>query len=635
MEADVWRLAWQYVPLLSLMIAAQSLWAAWPLPFLPPEQRTIEVRSPSEIPRAPLPTTPPPPTVFDPQENLPERMLSLDEAIRTALANARAVRVLSGITATSSGSTIYDAAATNSEIDDAHGRFDPTLTLQNSWEQLESPRGSFTDPTETTSRITGSRTETYFFDASLAKTNPMGGTASMNINAAPTFVQPGNFPLNRSSTSSLDFRYTQPLLKGRGLRANLAPIVVARIETERSYFQYKDNVQELVRGVVEAYWSIVFARTDIWVRQQQVRQLEFALAFAETGQRAGTVNLADVAQARTALASFRATLLSARANLLQSEAALRNLLGFPAYDVEQIVPVTPPLTEKLDLDWQQILELAEENRPDLIELKLVLEADQQRLFQAENEALPQLDGLALYRWNGLEGEMPTGAHLASERGQFTDWTVSVNFSLPLGLRQSRAALRNRELIISRDRANLDQGLHAAAHELALTLRNLEQFYQQYLAYTEMREAAEVNINAQLARARAQFQNFLPVLQAITDWGNAVSFQAQTLLQYNTELINLERRTGTILETHGIRFWEERYGSIGPLGRLHRGARYPLSLPPTLNLERYRDGDEPSENAFELRDPVLSRRQDVPGNHEELPPPKVQPQGALRLGEFIR
>ena len=607
-----------FAAVVTFMTAAEVVRAAWPVPFVPREQRTIEVREPAELSRAALPNTPAPATISDPQENVPDRHLSLDEAIRTALANARVVRVLAGVSAVSSGRTIYDAAVTNTGIDQAQGRFDPTVTVQNNWNQVESPRGVFADPAQITARIDGVRTEGYNFDAGLAKTTAGGGTASLNVNANPTFIQPGAFPLNPQTPSSLDLRYTQPLLRGGGFRTNLAPIVLARIDTERSYFQFKDTVQELVRGVVEGYWSIVFARTDVWAREQQVRQAEFALGRAVALQRAGTFNAGDVAQARTALASFRANLLNSRASLLQREAALRNLLGFPPYDAEQIVPVTPPLTERLDVDWQQVLELAEEYRPDLIELKLILEADQQRLFQARNNALPQLDALALYRWNGLEGEMPLGGSVTSAPGQFTDWTLGVNFSVPLGMRQPRAALRTQELIISRDRANLDQGLHAAAHDLALTLRNLAQFYEQYLAYTELRDAAEFNLQIQLSRWQQGIANFLPVLQAITDWGNAVSFQAQSLLQYNTELINLERRTGTILETHGVRFYEERFGSISPLGRLHRGACYPLSLPPTLNLDRYPAGEQPSENTFDLRDPVPSQQNRTGGR--ELPAP---------------
>jgi outer membrane protein TolC len=623
-----------------LMLIVQTLRAEWPAILFMPEQRTIEVRDPAEMPPASVLHTPPPPTISDSATDLPSRPMSLDESIRTALSNAEIVRVLGGVTAVSSGSSIYDAAVTNTFVDDSQARFDPIVQVQNSWNRLENPQAVFTDPAMTMSGITGLRSDNYNVNTSVSKTNTFGGTASLNLNTGPTFTQPGTFPLNPQTTSSLGLQLTQPLLQGAGRRTNLAPIVLARIDTERSYFQFKDSVQELVRGVIEAYWSVVFARTDVWARQQQVKQADFAYQRTLAAFDVGSADVGEVAQAKTALANFRATLLTSRASLLQREAAYRNLLGFPAFDQEQIVPVTPPVQDRLEMDWEQILSLAEQNRPDLIELKLVLEADQQLLFQANNNALPRADAVALYRWNGIEGEMPIGTNLSSGPGQFTDWTLGVNFSVPMGLRQSRAALRRRELITSRDRANLNQGLHSAAHELALSLRNLAQFYEQYKAFTEVREAAETNLNLQLNEYRGGRQNFLVVLLAITDWGNAVSSQAQTLLQYNTELATLERRTGTILETHGVRFVEERFGSVSPLGRIHRGACYPLSLPPTMNFDRYESGTHPAEQSFDLYDPVERSRMQR-GRPEELPrpnapttPPPPTP-STLRLRDVIR
>ena len=266
--------------------------------------------------------------------------------------------------------------------------------------------------------------------------------------------------------------------------------------------------------------------------------------------------------------------------------------------------------------WEPLVMLASERRPDIIELKLVLEADEQQLLLARNQALPSLDAVALYRWNGLEGETPTGNRIASRPGQFTDWSLGVNFSVPIGLRAERAALRQRELILSRDRANLEQGMHQTAHQLALNLRNLEQLFEQYEAFAEMRVAARANLEQQLAEYRVQRIIFLNVLLAITDWGNAVSSEAQSLLQYNSELANLELQTGTILETHGVRFFEERFGAIGPLGRCGPPHAYPGALQPTTDTERYPAGDAPAENSFDLSDP-LSGASRPP--REPLPP----------------
>jgi hypothetical protein len=166
----------------------------------------------------------------------------------------------------------------------------------------------------------------------------------------------------------------------------------------------------------------------------------------------------------------------------------------------------------------------------------------------------------------------------------------VNFSVPLGLRQARAALRQRELILARDQANLQQGLHAASHNLATTLRSLDQAYEQYLAFQVARSAARTNLDQQLAQFRNARVNYLNVLVAITSWGDAITSEATSLASYNTLLAELEQQTGTILETHGVRFYEERYGSIGPLGRLAKPICYPESTPPTPNYDRYPDSD---------------------------------------------
>src|SRR5262249_48297871 len=149
---------------------------------------------------------------------------------------------------------------------------------------------------------------------------------------------------------------------------------------------------------------------------------------------------------------------------------------------ERFLPTTPPTNVRVEPRWDEVVRLAEERRPDLIELKLILEADQQALLPANNQALPRVDTTMLYRWNRLEGTTPSGAHLATGAGQFTDWTLGVNFSVPLGLRQARAVLRRSELILARDQANLDQGLHNMLHVLAGSLRDLAQFHEQYRAF---------------------------------------------------------------------------------------------------------------------------------------------------------
>ena len=249
---------------------------------------------------------------------------------------------------------------------------------------------------------------------------------------------------------------------------------------------------------------------------------------------------------------------------------------------ERLTLTTPETTLRVEPRWDEILQLAGDYRPDLIELKLTIEADQQAWIQANNMGRPQVDLVAYCRFNALEGQTPGGEHLATAAGQFVDSSVGVNLSMPLGLRQDRAKLRSAELTLVRDRANLEQGMHNTIHILAGNVRNLAQYYAQYEVYKETRAAARDNLKQQFADYGAGRAIYLNVLQAISDWGNAISAEAQALAQYNTELANLERQTGTILETHGVRFLEERYRSIGPLGRCVMPKAYPAALPPAPN-----------------------------------------------------
>jgi outer membrane protein TolC len=591
-----------------------------------PEQRRMEIRHPTALPRARLPDVPAPATVTHPRPGAAAQWnLSLDEAIRTALANSEVVRVLVGATATSGGRTIYDPAISNAGIDQARGRFDPAIDVRNQFHRREIPLGIFDPADPTRALIHGDATQDYDLVLGLSKTAVTGGSASFNVYANPTYSDAAGLPLNPQTPSTFELGFTQPLLQGNGRRVNLAPIVLARIDTERSFFQFKDAVGEMVRGVIEAYWALVFARADAWARRQQVEQGEEALRRAEASRAVGRLDAIDVAEFASALANFDATRVSAETNVLQREAALRNIMGLPPNGPVPIVPVTPPSTDRLGIDWTGLLGLAEQYRPDLIELKLIIEADQQRLLMSRNDALPRVDAQALYRWNGLEGRTPDRMSISTRGGEFTGWTLGVNFSVPLGLRQSRAAMRQQELIVMRDRANLEQGLHETAHVLATTYRNLAQFYDQYEAFRRARMAARLVLEGQAAKYRVgQPTLYLNVRVAITDWGNAVSAESQALAQYNTELATLEHQTGTILESHGIRFVEERYGSIGPLGRVTRPRCYPKARRPCPGPERYPTGTEPAENVFDLDAPIPSRRRPAqtpsqPGRlHLEVP-----------------
>ncbi len=590
-----------------------------------PEERGISVRDPAKLPRAKLPLGEDPPTVRQETLEREARLISLDEAIRMALSDSTVVRVLAGVTATNSGRTVFDPAIANAGIDRAHALFDPSLTTAHDWDRNENGAFIGLDPLDPRRALfDGTRNDRYDMALGVTKPSSTGGTTSLNILADQVRRAPVLSPnqLLPESRSTVAFQARQPLLRGAGVDVNLVPVVLARIDTERSYFRLKDSLQSSVRGVIEAYWGLVAARTDRWAVQQQVEQAQFAFRLEAARERIGLANQADLAQSRLAYENFRANLIAARANVLDRESALRSILGLPPTGPEELVPTTYPSTTSFGFDWPALVDLAQTSRPDLIELKLILEADYQLLLESRNQTLPQLDAVGEYRWNGIEGELLTNGDIVdADASEFTGWRLGIDFSVPLGLRAARAELREQELIISRDRANLDQRLLEIVHELAANLRALDRRFAQYRAFQVTREAATDNLKVQIAAFRSGRQSFINVLEAIVSWGNAVTSEAGALTQYNTDLAILEELTGTILEAHGVYFYEERFRSAGPLRFVGHGRDYAGALRPEPNRDRYGASDEKSEDFFDLERPNILSRERVPGPGR----PEVRPQ----------
>ena len=82
--------------------------------------------------------------------------------------------MLSGVTASTSGRTIYDVAITNTTIDQQKGVFDPTLRFNNLWNQVENPIG-LPDPFDPgNTLIGGTQNEGFGLDFGLTKKNLLG-----------------------------------------------------------------------------------------------------------------------------------------------------------------------------------------------------------------------------------------------------------------------------------------------------------------------------------------------------------------------------------------------------------------------------------------------------------------------------
>src|SRR5207248_3066073 len=122
--------------------------------------------------------------------------LSLDEAIRISLSNSAVVRVLAGISAVSSGRTVYDPAISNTAIDEARAAFDPNISVRNAFTRSEIPQAIFDTSDPALARIAGTSIDNYELGLGLTKKTVTGGTLALEVSDDRNNFRRQFLPLN-------------------------------------------------------------------------------------------------------------------------------------------------------------------------------------------------------------------------------------------------------------------------------------------------------------------------------------------------------------------------------------------------------------------------------------------------------
>ena len=137
------------------------------------------------------------------------------------------------------------------------------------------------------------------------------------------------------------------------------------------------------------------------------------------GRSSASTTSACVAQAELAYSQFKADAIAAESTARPRRGAAQH--SRPAAYRRALISFrsrcrTPNSCRSIERRWSS---LAEQLRPDVIELKIIIEAEQQRLIQAQDVDRPQLNAVAMYQWNGLSGTMPNGEFLDHRHRQIS------------------------------------------------------------------------------------------------------------------------------------------------------------------------------------------------------------------------
>ncbi len=532
--------------------------------------------------------------------------ITLEEAVKNALANGKVLRNLGGRFASTGDPrraqvgeapnsvlssverfpTIYDPAIQDSGVG-TDGFFGPEAALSAFDAQLNA--SLFYEETEgPTNQVFGAfpaiaTEDAGTFQAEIAKTAVTGSQFFIRNNTqysrtnSPIALFPSNWRTN------IEAEVRQPLLQGAGVQYNriagpYSPfrgigsqafdgVILARINTDITIADFEGGVRDLVRDVENTYWELYFAYRNLESQKvglESSRQTWKKIkALFDAGLRGGEAE--KEAQAREQYYNFLGQVQTAKSDLFRAENRLRYMMGLTASDGRLFRPADDPTTAKADFDWYATLCEGLARSVEIRQQRWRVKQRELELIASKNHLLPRLDAVGLYRFAGFgddlidhsdrfAGTANAGFESAFGNllgGDFQEWEAGLQLNIPIGFRRELAQVRHHQLLLVREKALVQEQELELSHQLADAIRNLDQNYTLVETNFNRRVAAEKQVRSVEAAYEAEKVTLDLLLEAQRRLSEAESAYFRTLIDYNRGIATLHYVKGSLLEYNGV------------------------------------------------------------------------------------
>lgn len=398
-----------------------------------------------------------------------------------------------------------------------------------------------------------------------------GTNVQVGITSTRSSINNSFYFFNPNYSSSLNLQFTQPLLRGAGRFANLAPVKIARKGLSQSSASFEANVNDAVLSVVSQYWTAVQARGALDVQRKAFDLAEASYRRDKRALELGALPPLDISRSEAEVAARKVEQIQAAYALTQAEEALRLTIGadqdpqFRSAGLE-LTEDPQPASELEVVSLDSAMEKALTNRPELSASAEALAADDIGVGLAKNQIKPNLSLSGFYQSSGLGGNqynLVTGQLIASGGlGSSFDQLFGFGFPGYGGQLTLTLPIRNRGA-----QANLGTALVSKEHDLYSDRQVRELITRQVRDAVEQLETAEVSLDAanksvELARKELAAEQRKYELGADTNFyvldSQARLAQAElSLLQarvaYQVARASIDHAKGTLLTPFRLQF----------------------------------------------------------------------------------
>lgn len=523
--------------------------------------------------------------------------LELEQVIQMALAQSRVLRDLGGaiLQSPSTVQTYWDPALQETDpqfgIDAALSAFDAQFSTSVFGEKNDKAVNNefFGGGTRLLSQ------DAMVLQSQLTKRAVTGSefTFRHNVeydsNNAPSNLFPSAWNVNFES----EFRH--PLLQGSGIEFNriagptktpgvYGGVLIARVNTDIELADFELAVRNLVSNIENTYWDLYYSYRDldakIAARDAALDTWRRVHALYEAGRRGGEAE--KEAQAREQFFRFQEEVQNALSGRLLdgtrtgngsgggtfrgnggvhvAERRLRRLIGLPPSDGRLLRPATEPITAPVEFDWYQVTSETLVRRAELRRQRFQTRRRELEWIASKNHLLPRLDTVGRYRWRGFGDDLldPDGnnppfdnAYENLTGGDFQEWQLGVELTVPIGYRAAYAASRNSELQLCRERAILREQEKQVLHDAADSIADVQRAYVvSQTAYNRF-DAARVQLAAVQAAFEAEKAPLDLLLDAQRRLADAQSRYFRALAEHAIAVKNVHFSKGTLLDYDGI------------------------------------------------------------------------------------
>jgi len=501
------------------------------------------------------------PTTGPVMEHDPRVALTLQEIIHRAVMNNHDVKVAS-----------YSPAVDGTRIIEAAANFDPTF-FDNVTGTQKNDMAPLTEVNNLSGGVAAAGTQgTILSDQNIStqvleqigvKQNlGWGGQAQIQYEETYFHYVPMQSYYNPYYSSDLTVQITQPLLRNFGADVNQARITIDRDNARISQFEFRKAVETNIADVEKTYWQLVQAMRVVQIQEDLVAEGEETYATLYSRFKSKTdVSQLQVSQAQTSLETRKAQLVRDQAQARNLSDQLKQLMSDPEFPIAStllIMPADEPVAVPVNFDVNEAVGVALENRFELGEQQLKIDAATITIDVAKNNLLPQVNFVGSF---GGQGLMPNYADTTGKMLQFNhlEYSAGLQIEIPLGNRAARAIWRRtllqRMQTIEQYRAYVEQ----VAVDVKIAARNVTSAWSAIEHSRQARFAAEEALR-NLKNYPADQASRPEIVQLKLDTqdrlASAQQGEAQAISDYNIAISDLEKAKGTILRYNNVLLEEQ-------------------------------------------------------------------------------